>query len=214
MTHCWKYYYWEKSSRVGGKHHTPRAAIIHIERKFHLGQGQRVKLTVDLVCLLRCYVLDELINARKVPGKVARGPSGVEFLVKWRQYTTAESTWEPMEELQKICPEAVEEFMQLYPTHPALRSLKRPRPVSGKATEENPPREPEDRTPDQPTGGKEKEAEVEDRPVAAKYERQMWFYLVHQPRGKGRVSSRWLPQHHFSVKSLRHRRCRTFVQTT
>ena len=57
--------------------------VVHLDRlrAYH----PKEKLAPDM------YVLDELINARKVPGKVARGPSGVEFLVKWRQYTTAES---------------------------------------------------------------------------------------------------------------------------
>ena len=36
------------------------------------------------------YVLDELLNVRRVSPKHARGPSRMEFLVKWRQYTRAD----------------------------------------------------------------------------------------------------------------------------
>ena len=168
--------------------------VVHLDRlrAYH----PKEKLSPDM------YVLDELLNARKVSGKAARGPSGVEFLVKWRQYTTAESTWEPMEELKKTCPEAVEEFIQLYPTHPALRLLKRPRTVPDRTPPKGPLREPSRRDSESSPLDKINAGETEPRPVAAKYERQMWFYLVHQSKGKGRVSSRWLPQHHFSVKQL------------
>ena len=145
------------------------------------------------------FVLDHLINARRVPAKAARGPSRVEFLVKWRQYTAAESTWEPMEELQKSCPEAVTEFLQQYPSHPALRSLTGSRTSPARARTVTPPATP-NRSATQPDSDDD---ESEDpRPVAAKYERQMWFYLIHHPKGRGRVTSRWMPQHHFSVEQL------------
>ena len=53
------------------------------------------------------FVLDELLDVRKVPKRQARGPSQVEFLVKWRQYRRQDSTWEPLEELKRTCPEEV-----------------------------------------------------------------------------------------------------------
>ena len=91
---------------------------------------------------------------------------------------------------------------QPHATHPALRSLKRPKPVPAKGPDESSPTESRSATPDQPEGKEQEMDGTESRPVAAKYERQMWFYLLHQPKGKGRVSSRWMPQHYFSVEQL------------
>ena len=89
--------------------------------------------------------------------------------------------------------------MQQYPTYPALRGLTHTRSTPTNSRTATPPA-----TPSRPLAQSDTEEDEpgDPRPVAAKYERQMWFYLIHQPKGRGRVTSRWMPQHHFTVEQL------------
>ena len=96
---------------------------------------------------------------------------------------------------------SVAEFLQSYPSHPALRNLTQPKKGPATKVPASPPETPHRQ--EAPEASKETPAESKDpRPVAAKYERQMWFYLVRQDKGKRGMSSRWMPQHHFTVDEL------------
>jgi hypothetical protein len=61
------------------------------------------------------YIVEELINRRGTKSKR-------EYLVKWRGYPRSESTWEPVQELQRRCADLVKNMISAKgrssPTHP------------------------------------------------------------------------------------------------
>ena len=149
------------------------------------------------------FVVDRLLDVRRVSVAQARGPSRVEFLVKWRQYTKQDATWEPMEELRATMEDEVEEFLQKQAHHPAIRAWrtsrngtppppKRSSPTSAAAAGAFP----------SPSAPLPRAAAVCSAPTATAYKRGVWHYSMLHRRPNGREYERWLPSVAFSTEEL------------
>ena len=129
----------------------------------------------------------------------------MEFLVKWRQYTRAESTWEPMEELNRTRADMVEEFIQKHPNHLAIRQWRRV-PMQP-AAETKGDRADSSLGSAPKAGGSNRGASagpgtVKTRVVRAKFENGSWSYLKESRGANGRLSQRWYPEHYFGGPEL------------
>ena len=147
------------------------------------------------------WVVDELLDVRRVKAAQARGPSRLEFLVKWRQFKKSESTWEPMEVLQEnsAMADTIDEFLETHRSHPAVRQWRQSMTPAPDVSEAEPPPEGSGATPEPKADRMTAEG---DTPLEAKYERGMWHYLMRATRAGGNVSNRWRPAHYFSAAEL------------
>ena len=161
--------------------------VVHIER-LRLYNGESQGLSQDQ------YVIDKLLNVRRVSPEAARGVSRLEFLVKWRQYRASEATWEPMETLIEDAEDLVKEFMHCEARHPVLRAYKKEgidktRKVK---TPDSRDHSPPPTTTSSPASTPRSQPVLE-LPVAAKFERGLWYYRKDIRRSNGRIASRWMP---------------------
>ena len=127
------------------------------------------------------YVVEDLLDVRR-----SQRPLGGEheYLVKWMGYPRDQSTWEPVDELQRECSDNIEEFKKHHPGHPAYRVAKK-----GRTAPTQPPTAP---MAPAPAAGP-RSTPISSHPTEAKFERGQWMYKVESRRRDGRVTMRWLP---------------------
>ena len=172
-------------------------SVVHIDR-LRRYQGAR-QLPAEH------FVVDQLMDVRRVSAAQARGPSRVEFLVRWRQYTQKDSTWEPMEALRESIADEVDAFIGNHSQHPAIRAWRNargnspsPRPsrtTSSSTATARPPRATSRESP-------RVRHLLDGLPSAASYKRGLWHYGVLHQRASGREYVRWMPERAFSQDEL------------